>query len=69
MLSSTISLTGAALGSPIVERATCDANKRITISQQVLYAYAQQGVTPVYNAFAAISFGVPNLQGPCTTTM
>lgn len=49
--------------------AGCTAEERIKYSQMVPYAYAQPGVVAVENAFKAIPFGVPNLDGPCVTVM
>jgi hypothetical protein len=58
---STVSAAVAASG--------CTAEQRINYAKMVPYAYAQPGVTAVKAAFEKIPFGVPNLDGPCTTVM
>lgn len=47
----------------------CNAQQRINYAKMVPYAYAQPGVIAVKEAFEQIPFGVPDLNGPCTTVM
>jgi hypothetical protein len=61
-----VAFANAATAAPT---ASCTADQRIKYSQMVPYAYAQPGVVAVKQAFEAIPFGVPNLDGPCSTVM
>jgi hypothetical protein len=75
MFTSSILAIAAAVGSataaavPQFSSGTCTAERRIAISNQVPFAYAQPGVTAVREAFADIPFGVPDLDGSCVTQM
>jgi hypothetical protein len=61
--------TATAAALPQFSEGTCDGARRVAISNQVPYAYAQPGVTAVREAFADIPFGVPDLDGSCVTQM
>ncbi|KAM3424402.1 hypothetical protein BST61_g6409 [Cercospora zeina] len=73
MFTSTVVACAAVLGSAIAAPApqfssgTCTAERRIAISGQVPFAYAQPGVIAVREAFQDIPFGVPDLDGSCVT--
>ncbi|PIA88707.1 hypothetical protein CB0940_06836 [Cercospora beticola] len=75
MFTSTLVACAAVLGSAVAAPApvpqfssgTCTAERRIAISGQVPFAYAQPGVTAVREAFRDIPFGVPDLDGSCVT--
>jgi hypothetical protein len=60
---------GLASALPKSTRSTCTAAERLHYSEQVPYAYAQPGVVATFNAFHAIPFGVPDLNGACITEM
>jgi hypothetical protein len=59
----------ASTASAAVAASGCTAEQRINFAQMIPNAYAQSGVVAVKEAFSKIPFGVPDLDGPCTTVM
>ncbi|SMQ46696.1 unnamed protein product [Zymoseptoria tritici ST99CH_1A5] len=60
-------VVGSAVALPQFTSGTCTPERRIAIAKQIPYAYSQDGVVAVYEAFHDIPFGVGNLDGPCVT--
>jgi len=73
MFAQRLTLVAAALGLasalPKSDSSRCTAAQRLHYSEQIPYAYAQPGVVATFNAFHAIPFGVPDLNGACITEM
>lgn len=73
MFAQRLTVVAAALGLasalPKSDSSTCTSAQRIHFAQQVPYAYSQPGVVATFNAFHAIPFGVPDLNGACITEM
>jgi hypothetical protein len=73
MFAQRLTLVAAAFGIasalPKSTSSSCTSAQRLHYSEQIPYAYSQPGVVAVYNAFHAIPFGVPDLNGACVTEM